>query len=117
MGNVPAFLQGNPAMTSCSQVDNSTHLGAFVPCKMYKCTYANPKAKKVKKITGRNRYGQAQFGFSEPRFTVGQMYPCVCNDSAGDSRDVPPCYLIDNTGRLVNCGSDAKLKSKFELVS
>lgn len=86
--------------TTSATVNN----GDFTHGKFYECTYANPKAKA-------NSDGSK-------RFTQGMVYMCVANDSAhAETDDVPPTFLIDNTGRIVNCGSDAKLKSQFVLRS
>lgn len=83
-----------------ANVDN----GAFVAGKMYACTFANPKAKKGED--------------GKPRFTVGMAYMCVANGtSTGETGDRPPLFLVDNNHRGVNCGSDAKLKSRFRLAS
>lgn len=74
--------------------------GAFVPGNLYRCTWANPNAKK-----GEN---------GQPRFTEGHVYMCIANaTSTKESCDTPPVFLVDNGFRAVNVGSDAKIKSTF----
>lgn len=74
--------------------------GDFVPGNLYKCTFANPKAKKG--LDGK------------PRFTEGMVYMCEANStSTSETVDRPPSFLVDNNFRSVNCGSDAKMKSTF----
>lgn len=85
-------------------VSATIYNGAFTHGKFYECVFANPKSKK-------NSDGSA-------RFTKGMVYMCVANDTAGaETNDIPPTFLVDNTGRIVNCGSDSKLKSQFILHS
>lgn len=74
--------------------------GQFLPGHLYRCTWANPKAKK-----GEN---------GQPRFTEGMTYMCIANaSSTTETKDRPPVFLIDNNFRAVNVGTDAKIKSTF----
>ena len=74
--------------------------GEFVPGNLYRCTWANTKAKK-----GEN---------GQPRFTEGMTYMCIANaSSTGETSGRPPTFLIDNNFRAVNVGDDAKMKTTF----
>lgn len=78
----------------------NTANGDFVAGQFYKCTFANPKAKK-----GEN---------DQPRFTKDMVYMCIANaSSVSETDDNPPTFLVDNNFRAVNVGSDAKIKSTF----
>ena len=75
-------------------------LGDFKPGHLYRCTWANPKAKKGED--------------GKPRFTEGMTYMCVANaSSTSETSGRPPVFLIDNGFRCVNVGRDAKMKSTF----
>jgi hypothetical protein len=77
--------------------------GDFVAGNSYRCIETNPKAK-----PGSD---------GQPRFTVGNVYLCIKNDSSvAETNGRPPTFLVDNGFASVNCGPDAKLKSKFVLV-
>ena len=74
--------------------------GDFKPGHLYRCTWANPKAKK-----GEN---------GQPRFTEGMTYMCIANaTSTGETNGRPPTFLIDGNFRAVNVGADAKMKTTF----
>lgn len=94
----------NYPLTADTANTANTANGDFVVGQFYKCTFANPKAKK-----GEN---------GQPRFTEGMVYMCIANSSScSETNDNPPTFLVDNGYRAVSCGSDAKLKSTFVLHS
>ena len=86
----------NIAAPTVSTIQN----GGFVPGHLYRCKWANPKAKK-----GEN---------GQPRFTEGMVYMCIANaTSTTETSARPPVFLIDNNFRAVNVGADAKIKTTF----
>lgn len=74
--------------------------GDFKPGHLYRCTWANPKAKKGSD--------------GQPRFTEGMTYMCIKNDtSVLETNGRPPTFLVDNGFAAVSVNGDAKIKSTF----
>lgn len=74
--------------------------GDFKIGKTYTCVWVNPKAKK-----GHD---------GKPRFTIGKTYTCIRNaSSTSETSGRPPVFLVDDGFAAVNCGADAKMKTKF----
>lgn len=95
-------MRASYPLTATTVAPATVAAGEFKPGMMYRCVTPNPKAKK-----GEN---------GQPRFTAGMVYMCVANATAGDSRDVPPVFLVDNGFRCVNVGRDSKMKTTFVLA-